>query len=98
LLSVNTYSLDGVGNDVSGLERVAHTGGSHGDTVTDTDGVEAVADKSGLLDTLLDLCSQIIQVHVAGVSFVPAAHPSHVRRKKVVFVFTIQKKKSKMTK
>ena len=64
-------SLNGVGNKITALQRVAHTLGSHADAVTHTNGVELHAVETSALHTLLDLVVQPHQVHVAGVSRVP---------------------------
>ena len=37
----------------------------------DADGVEAHADQAGGVDALLHLVAEVVQVHVAGVAFVP---------------------------
>ncbi|KAK1526013.1 uncharacterized protein CCOS01_08431 [Colletotrichum costaricense] len=63
--------LDGVGDDLAGLEGVAHALCAHGDAVRDTNGVELVGDEAGVLDGLADEVGEVEQVHVAGVALVP---------------------------
>ena len=63
--------LDGVGNNLTRLQAVAHTGGTHGDTVRDTDGVEAHGDEASLGDGLLDEAREVEKVHVARVAVIP---------------------------
>eukprot|EP00123_Amoebidium_parasiticum_P017280 comp23783_c0_seq1/m.41266 comp23783_c0_seq1/g.41266 ORF comp23783_c0_seq1/g.41266 comp23783_c0_seq1/m.41266 type:complete len:398 (+) comp23783_c0_seq1:1029-2222(+) len=65
------HRLDRVGNDLAGLQGVTHARSAHGDTVTDTNGVEPVAHKPGLGHTLLDLEGQLVQMHVARVALIP---------------------------
>jgi hypothetical protein len=64
-------SLDTIGDNLSALEGVSHTGGTHRDTIRDTDGVESVGNETGLSDRLLDVGREIHKVHVARVSLVP---------------------------
>lgn len=64
-------SLNTIGNNLSALEGVSHTSGTHGDTIRDTDGVESVGNKTGLGDRLLDVGREVHKVHVARVSLVP---------------------------
>ena len=63
--------LDAVGDEVAGLEAVAHAPGAHGDGVADADGVEPEADHAGLADAVADGLGEAEQVHVAGVPLVP---------------------------
>lgn len=63
--------LDRVGDDVARLQRVAHTGGTVGHAVTDTNGVELHTLESSSLNTLVNLVTEVHQVHVAGVTRVP---------------------------
>ena len=63
--------LDAVGDEVAGLEAVAHAPGAHGDGVADADGVEPEADHAGLEDAVADGLGEAEQVHVAGVPLVP---------------------------
>lgn len=63
--------LDAVGDEVPGLQAVAHPSGPHGYGVADPDGVEPEADHPGLTDPLPDLGGQVHEVHVAGVPLVP---------------------------
>mmetsp|Transcript_20682 Transcript_20682/g.48644 ORF Transcript_20682/g.48644 Transcript_20682/m.48644 type:complete len:206 (-) Transcript_20682:396-1013(-) len=63
--------LDGIGNQIAGLQREAHPGGSHGNTVRHADRVEAHADAVGADDSLLNVFGELEEVHVAGVSLVP---------------------------
>lgn len=70
-MAVLSYGFDRVGNNVATLERIAHAGGSHGDAIADSDGVESVPNQACLLDTLFDLGGQVVQMHVARVSLVP---------------------------
>lgn len=63
--------LDRVRNQITALQGEAHSGGTHTDGVTDTDGVELHADETGALDTLLHLVVEIEQVHVAWVTAIP---------------------------
>lgn len=64
-------SLNRVGDDVAGLQGVAHTSGTVGHAVTDTDGVELHTLETSSFNTLVDLVAEVHQVHVAGVSRVP---------------------------
>jgi hypothetical protein len=64
-------SLDRVCDDVARLQRVAHTGGSVGHAVTDTNGVELHTLESSSLNALVDLVAEVHQVHVTGVARVP---------------------------
>ncbi|TKW50631.1 hypothetical protein CTA1_5680 [Colletotrichum tanaceti] len=63
--------LDGVGDDLARLQRVAHALGAHADAVRDADGVELVGDQADVLDGLAHDVGQVEQVHVAGVALVP---------------------------
>jgi len=71
--------LDAVGDEVAGLEAVAHAPGAHGDGVADADGVEPEADHAGLADAVADGLGEAEQVHVAGVPLVPDAGDAHLR-------------------
>ncbi len=71
--------LDRVGNQVARGQRVAHPLGSHRDTVADADGVEAEADQARRLHAFLDVRGEAVEMHVAGVAFVPHAADAHLR-------------------
>jgi hypothetical protein len=64
-------SLDRVCDDIARLQRVAHTGGTVGHAVADTDGVELHTLKPSSFNTLVDLVAEVHQVHVTGVTRVP---------------------------
>ena len=63
--------LDAVGDEVVGLEAVAHAPGAHGDGVADTVGVESEADHAGLAHAIVDGLGEVEQVHVTGVPLIP---------------------------
>ena len=65
--------LNGIGNQIARLQRIAHAIGAHGNTVGHADGIETHAHQIGRLHALLDLGGQIQQVHIAGIAFVPHA-------------------------
>jgi hypothetical protein len=65
--------LDRVGDQVARLQREAHAVGAHRDAVADADGVEAHADQPAPTTPFLHLSARVVEVHVAGVAFVPDA-------------------------
>src|SRR5439155_11874596 len=65
--------FDGIGDEVAGLQRIAHPLGPHADAVGDAHGVEPHADQAYLIYARLDLLGQTVEVHVAGISLVPDA-------------------------
>ena len=67
------YRFNRVRNDVARLQRITHAVGTHGDAVTDTNGIETHANQAGGLDPLLDLRGQVVEVHIAGVALPPDA-------------------------
>ena len=71
--------FDRVGDQVARLERIAHAVGPHRDAVADADGVETHADHAGGHDPLFDPLGEGIEVHVAGVAFVPDAGDADLR-------------------
>ncbi len=79
-------SFNRIGNEIARLQREAHAIGSHGNSVADTDGVEAHADHAGSLDAFLDLFGKVEQMHVAGVAFEPHAGDAHLRLLHVLFI------------
>jgi hypothetical protein len=70
--------LDGVGDEVAGLEGVAHALGPHRDAVGDADRVEAHSHEARGQHPVLDLRGQVVQVHVAGVAFEPDVRDPHL--------------------
>ncbi len=71
--------FDRVGDQVARLERIAHARGAHRDAVADADGVEAHADHAGGDDPFLHPLGEGVEVHVAGVAFVPDAGDADLR-------------------
>jgi hypothetical protein len=63
--------LDRVCDDVARLQGVAHTGGTVGHAITDTDSVELHTLEPSSFHTLVDLVAEVHQVHVTGVARVP---------------------------
>ena len=58
-------------DQVSRLQRIAHPLGPHGDAIANPNGVKAHADHPRILDPLLDLGGELIEMHIAGIAFVP---------------------------
>ena len=77
--------LDRVGDQVAGLQRVAHSVGTHRDAVADTDGIELQAKQAGLSDALFAFPAEVQQVHVARVSLVPHARDADLSLVHVLF-------------
>ena len=71
--------FDRVSDQITTLQAEAHAFGAHRDAVADTDGVESHADQPCVFDTLLHFRSQIQQVHVAAIAFVPNTGDSDLR-------------------
>lgn len=63
--------LDAVGNEVPGLEAVAHATGAHGDGVADANGVEAEGNHASSSNAVTHGLGEVEEVHVAGVALVP---------------------------
>src|SRR5690606_11051918 len=71
--------LDGVGDEVARLQRVAHPLGAHADAVGHPDRVEPHADHSSLHDAFLHVLGEAVEVHVAGVALPPVRHDADLR-------------------
>jgi hypothetical protein len=67
------------------LQRIAHALGSHGDAVTDPDGIKAQAHQARGVNAFFDPGSQMIQVHVAGIALKPYAADPHLGLAHIVF-------------
>ena len=65
--------LDRVCNQISRLQRIAHPLGTHRDAVGNADGIEPHPNHPGPDYAFLDLCGELIEVHVAGIALVPHA-------------------------
>lgn len=76
--------LDAVGDQVPGLQAVAHATCPHGDGVADSDRVESEADEACLGDALLDGLREGHQVHVTRVALVPHRRDSDLRLRQIV--------------
>ena len=63
--------LDGVGDDLTRLQRIAHPIRPHRNAITDADGVEAHPHQARSDHPFLDKGGQIIQMHVAGIALIP---------------------------
>lgn len=63
--------LNAIGDEVPGLQAVAHASGAHGDGVADADGVEAEGHHAGGGDAVPHGLGEAEEVHVAGVALVP---------------------------
>ena len=73
------HGLDRIGDDLTGLQRVAHAAGAHGDAIGDADGVETHTDHVGLDHALFHYGGKVVQVHVTGVAFPPDAGDTDFR-------------------
>ena len=73
------HGLDGVRDEVAGLERERHPLGAHGHAVRDPDGVESHPLHTGRLDPFLHRVGEPEQVHVAVVALVPDAGDADLR-------------------
>lgn len=71
--------FDGIGDQITALQRVSHSLGTHTDGVADTNGVELEADQTGLLHTFTHPVAEIQQVHVTGVAVVPDRRNTDLR-------------------
>ena len=71
--------FDRVGNEIAGLQRIAHPLRAHRDAIADADRIEAEADEAGRLRALLHLLSQAEKVHIAGVALKPHAGDPDLR-------------------
>ena len=74
-----------VGDQVAGLQRIAHAIGAHRDAIADPDGVEAQTHHAGGVHTFLHLFGQPQKMHVAGIALVPNAGNAHLRLGHVLF-------------
>jgi len=72
-------SLDGIGNQVTTLQGVAHTRGTHTNGITDTNGVELEAYHVLILHTLANLIVQVEQMHIAWVTVEPDGRDTDLR-------------------
>mmetsp|Transcript_124579 Transcript_124579/g.360280 ORF Transcript_124579/g.360280 Transcript_124579/m.360280 type:complete len:252 (-) Transcript_124579:244-999(-) len=72
-------SLNRVGNQITALQRVSHSRGSHRNTVRHTNGIESVSNTIYFLNTRFHILRKFKQMHVTGVAFVPDATNSDLR-------------------
>jgi len=70
------HSLNGVGDQVTTLQGVAHALGTHTDGVADTDRVELETDQALVLYTLAHLVVEVEQMHIAGIAIEPDGRDS----------------------
>lgn len=59
------HIFDAVGNDLARGQRIKHAVVPHGDAVVDGDGVEFRGETAERFDPLLDVLSDLVQVHVS---------------------------------
>ncbi|WVY93046.1 hypothetical protein V8G54_032134 [Vigna mungo] len=70
--------FNAIGNEVSGLQAVAHTSGAHGYCVADADGVEAEGNHASGGHAFADGFGEKEEMHITSVSLVPDRGDSHL--------------------
>jgi len=76
--------FDAIGNEVPGLQAVAHTSGAHGYGVADADGVETEGNHAGGGHTFADSFGEAEEMHVACVSLIPDRGDADLRFRHVL--------------
>ena len=79
------HSLNTISNEVSGLKAKRHASGPHGDTITDTNGVEPERYQPSLSNSFFDSFGEFKEMHVTSVTLVPHGGDTHLRFGQVLF-------------
>ena len=79
------HSLNTISNKVSRLKAKRHASGPHGDTITDTNGVEPERYQPSLSNTFFDSFGEFKEMHVTSVTLVPHGGDTHLRFGQVLF-------------
>lgn len=72
------YSLDAVGYKIPRLQAIAHSSGSHRDSIANANGVESESNHTSLAYALADGLGKTEKMHVAGVTLVPHGRDPHL--------------------